>query len=293
MTRAFVLSGGGSLGSVQVGMLLALAQEGIEPELVAGTSVGAINAAWVAGRPGLAGAQRAGRDLARGRARRRLPRRSGGRTARPAGSQRPPGVVGRPGRTAPAPPDLRAPGGCAGAAAGGGHRHRHRDRSGARPRRRGVGRAGQRRHPRGVPAGDHRRAHPDRRRGHEQHAPLPRVAAGASEVWVLPTGYPCDQQRAPRTALGMAMQAVSLMVQERLILDVAAYQDQVELHVLPPLCPLEVSPIDFSHTDELIDRSQHATRAWLGPGPRRRPDGVAGLPPARGRRGRWLGSRHG
>jgi pyruvate/2-oxoglutarate dehydrogenase complex dihydrolipoamide dehydrogenase (E3) component len=56
MTTAFVLSGGGSLGAVQVGMLLALAERDITPDLVVGTSVGAINAAWVAGRPGLEGA---------------------------------------------------------------------------------------------------------------------------------------------------------------------------------------------------------------------------------------------
>lgn len=49
MTTAFVLSGGGSLGAVQVGMLLALAERDITPDLVVGTSVGAINAAWVAG----------------------------------------------------------------------------------------------------------------------------------------------------------------------------------------------------------------------------------------------------
>ena len=56
MTIAFVLSGGGSLGSVQAGMALALAQRGIFPELLVGTSVGAINAGWLAGHPGPAGA---------------------------------------------------------------------------------------------------------------------------------------------------------------------------------------------------------------------------------------------
>ncbi len=46
MTIAFVLSGGGSLGAVQVGMLQALAARGVEPDLVVGTSAGAMNAAW-------------------------------------------------------------------------------------------------------------------------------------------------------------------------------------------------------------------------------------------------------
>ena len=49
MTTAFVLSGGGSLGAVQVGMLQALTARGVEPDLLVGTSAGAINAAYVAG----------------------------------------------------------------------------------------------------------------------------------------------------------------------------------------------------------------------------------------------------
>lgn len=48
MTVAFMLSGGGSLGAVQVGMLRALADNGITPDLLVGTSAGAVNAAWVA-----------------------------------------------------------------------------------------------------------------------------------------------------------------------------------------------------------------------------------------------------
>lgn len=49
MTTAFVLAGGGSLGAIQVGMLQALAEVGMEPDLLVGTSAGALNAAWVAG----------------------------------------------------------------------------------------------------------------------------------------------------------------------------------------------------------------------------------------------------
>src|SRR4051794_6232738 len=50
MSVAFVLSGGASLGAVQVGMLRALADEGIRPDLLVGTSVGAVNGAFLAGR---------------------------------------------------------------------------------------------------------------------------------------------------------------------------------------------------------------------------------------------------
>ena len=48
---AFVLGGGGSLGAMQVGMLEALAEHAIVPDLVVGTSVGAINGAVLAADP--------------------------------------------------------------------------------------------------------------------------------------------------------------------------------------------------------------------------------------------------
>ncbi len=47
----FVLGGGGSLGAIQVGMLQALAEQGITPDLAVGTSVGSINGAVVARDP--------------------------------------------------------------------------------------------------------------------------------------------------------------------------------------------------------------------------------------------------
>lgn len=47
----FVLGGGGSLGAQQVGMLQALADNGIHAELVVGTSIGSVNGALVAADP--------------------------------------------------------------------------------------------------------------------------------------------------------------------------------------------------------------------------------------------------
>jgi NTE family protein len=46
-----VLQGGGALGAYQVGVYQALHQAGIEPDWVIGTSIGAINAALIAGNP--------------------------------------------------------------------------------------------------------------------------------------------------------------------------------------------------------------------------------------------------
>jgi NTE family protein len=48
---AFVLGGGGLLGAAEVGMLRALFERGVRPDLVVGTSVGAINGALVAADP--------------------------------------------------------------------------------------------------------------------------------------------------------------------------------------------------------------------------------------------------
>jgi len=44
---ALVLSGGSSLGALHVGMLRAVLEAGIQPDLLVGTSVGAINAAFI------------------------------------------------------------------------------------------------------------------------------------------------------------------------------------------------------------------------------------------------------
>lgn len=54
MTTAFVLGGGGLLGAVEVGMLRALFEREVRPDLVLGTSIGAFNGALVATQPDLA-----------------------------------------------------------------------------------------------------------------------------------------------------------------------------------------------------------------------------------------------
>jgi predicted acylesterase/phospholipase RssA len=58
---AFVLSGGGNLGALQVGMMYALVESGLRPGMIVGTSVGAINGAFLASRLNLPGITEIGR----------------------------------------------------------------------------------------------------------------------------------------------------------------------------------------------------------------------------------------
>src|SRR5581483_8094489 len=60
MTTAFVLGGGALLAAPEVGMLRALAEAGVRPDLVLGTSIGAMNGVIVAGDP-VSGAERLSR----------------------------------------------------------------------------------------------------------------------------------------------------------------------------------------------------------------------------------------
>lgn len=66
---AFVLSGGGARGALQVGALQALLEVGIHPDLMVGTSIGAVNATYLAVRgvrlESVQGLKSAWRDAAR------------------------------------------------------------------------------------------------------------------------------------------------------------------------------------------------------------------------------------
>lgn len=55
---ALVLSGGGPLGALQVGAIKAIFEHGVRPDMVVGTSVGALNATYVATNPTIEGIDR-------------------------------------------------------------------------------------------------------------------------------------------------------------------------------------------------------------------------------------------
>jgi NTE family protein len=97
------------------------------------------------------------------------------------------------------------------------------------------------------------------------------VAAGADTVYVLSSGYACALPRPPRTAVGTAMQALTLLTHQRLVADVELYADRVDLVVLPAPCPLHVSPVDFGRAAELIDAAHRAAADHLAVTDGRRP----------------------
>lgn len=89
------------------------------------------------------------------------------------------------------------------------------------------------------------------------------VRLGATRIIVLPAGFACAERRAPRGAIEHAFNALSLLVARQLVHDLERWGDRAHIAVVPPLCPLDVSPYDYSRCGELIDRAAEATVAWL------------------------------
>jgi NTE family protein len=264
MSVALVLSGGASLGAIQVGMMRALVDHRVKPDVIVGTSVGAVNGAFVACRQFDSDMVDELADLWHGVRRGQIfPLEPftgllgflGARTNLvPAGSLR---------RL------LR--------------RHTDRDRLEDLPT------------PLHVIACDALTGHEVRlSRGPLVDAVLASAAipgvlppvdwdgrllidggvvnntpishaldVGASDIYVLPTGRPCALTQAPRGALGMFVHATGLMVAQRLAADAMTLAGRANLTILPPPCPIDVAPTDFGHADELMARAEADARAFL------------------------------
>lgn len=266
MSTAFVLTGGGSLGVVQVGMLAALRDHGVEPDLLVGTSAGAINAAYLAGPRGtedrlssLAALwlRMRRRDLFVVSARRWVAAALGtapslfsddaltGLIERHLGFDRledaevPVHVVVT---------DLVTG---VGAALTHGSAVSAVLASAAVP---------------GLlpPVAHHGRTLVDGGVG-EFDAVRHAAAWGAEDVYLIPAGYPCAGPP-PNTALGTILTSLSLLLHRHLMAQLRDYDGAARVHVLPPLCPLSVSPADFTHASHLLQRSHRDTAAWLADG---------------------------
>lgn len=271
-TVAFVLSGGASLGAIQVGMLRALYERGVAPDLLVGTSAGALNGAFVASRPqtvetadelaavwrglrrgsafplnpltGLLGFLGRSDHLVPGHGLRRLIERHAG-DGRLEQLPIPLHVVAV---DVISGEELRLSSGdlCDAVLA-----------SSAIP---GVLEP--------VPWGE--RMLMDG--GVANNTPISHaVELGAERIYVLPTGHACALREPPRGALGMALHAISLLTQRRLIDDIERHRGEVDLVVLPPPCPLGTQPVDFGQAGALIDRALSDCRGFLGSGGASRP----------------------
>lgn len=271
-TTAFVLSGGASLGAIHVGMLRALYERGIVPDFVVATSAGALNGAFIASRPQTAETAddlgRIWRGIRRGQVFPLNPLN---------------GLLGLLGSCDHLVPDsgLRA----------------------VVARHLAGGRLEQLALPLHLvavdvltgqelllSAGSLREAvmassaipgvlPPVRWEGRElidgavaNDTPLSHaVEFGAHEIYVLSTGHACALEEPPRGALEMALHAVSLLVHRRLVRDLDDYAGKARVVVLPPPCPLSITPIDFDHAGELIQRAYADACEFLDGGGATRP----------------------
>jgi NTE family protein len=95
-----------------------------------------------------------------------------------------------------------------------------------------------------------------------------RLAAdlGASRIIILPTGYACALKEPPRRAIARALHAITLMIAWQLIYELERMSEDIQVHLVPTLCPLAVSPFDFSKSKELIERAAQATQKWIEQG---------------------------
>ncbi len=89
------------------------------------------------------------------------------------------------------------------------------------------------------------------------------VQAGAQEVYLLAPGFSCHLPAAPSTVISMALHGYNLLNEQRMNASITHNQPRARLHVLPALCPVEVLPIDFTQTADLINRATEATLHWL------------------------------
>lgn len=263
---AFVLAGGGSLGAVEVGMLESLLEAGIEPDLVIGASVGAINGAYFAGSPDLAGIERlraiwAGirrRDifpfsplngalsflamrnhLVDPRSLRRLLERS---------------LPYRDLEEAKIPLFVVASDALTGieAVLSTGSVIDAVLASSAIP---------------GVFPPVSRNGRHLMDGGIASNTPISAaVNLGVRRVIVLPTGYACHLKAPPESAIGMALHGLNLLIARQLVADVHRFSGRTELRVIPPPCPVERSPADFGRALELMDAARIFTRAWMDGG---------------------------
>jgi NTE family protein len=261
---AFVFAGGGSLGAIQVGMLRSLLSAGVQPDLVVGSSVGAINASYFAGVPSAEGVATLARLWSGLRRSDIFPLTLG--TAF--------GLLRHPG-------NLVDPGGLRSLIET--HLPYRRLEDAQIPLNiMATNQQGQAVRLSDGPAVEAILASTaipgifppveidgDALMDGAIAANTPMLLAvelGATRIIILPTGYACALDAPPMRAVAKALHAITLMINWQLMHELQRIPAEVDVHIVPTLCPLAVSPFDFSSAKELIERSAVSSTKWIEEG---------------------------
>ena len=70
----------------------------------------------------------------------------------------------------------------------------------------------------------------------------------------------------PRGAVSRGFHALTLLIAHQMARDLAHLSGTAEVRTVPNLCPLDVSPFDFTQTEVLMARAARETRAWIADG---------------------------
>jgi NTE family protein len=261
---AFVFAGGGSLGAIQVGMLRTLLAAGVRPDFVVGASVGAINAGYFAGAPDPEGVATLARIWSGLRRSDIFPLT----LASAFGLLRHPGNLVDPGglrrllaanlpiprlEDAQIPLNIMAT-----------NQQGQAVRLSSGPAVEAILAST------AIP-GVFPPVHIDGEALMDgaiaANTPMLLAAElGASRIIILPTGYACALKEPPTRAAGKALHAITLMITWQLMHELQRIPEDVEVHIVPTLCPLAVSPFDFSAATELMERGAQTAKQWIEEG---------------------------
>ena len=67
---------------------------------------------------------------------------------------------------------------------------------------------------------------------------------GATRIIVLPTGFACALHEPPKGALARALHAITLLIAHQMVRDLRELGGKVDVFTVPNLCPLNVAPYD-------------------------------------------------
>ena len=261
---AFVFAGGGSLGAIQVGMLRTLLAHGLRPDFVVGSSVGAINASYFAAAPDADGVAALGRIWAGLRRSDVFPLT----LVSALGLLRHPGNLVDPGRLRRLI-ESNLP-------------YRRLEEASLPLHIMATNQQGQPVRLSSGPAVEAVLAStaipgvfPPVEIGGEAlmdgaiaaNTPLCLAAElGAARIIILPTGYACALKEPPKRAVAKALHAVTLLIAWQLMHELERISQHIDVHLVPTLCPLAVSPFDFSAATELMERAAQSAQKWIDEG---------------------------